>query len=249
MQYPIRFDSGKGASAMHMVNSDWQDVPFWRIVHVTEGKGSYLCKDLQVEACEGDFFLIGPGKRSILVEDSFRLTYLPFTFDGNIDLDIVSLPLIRFDGSGHDLLTLEHAFIDIQRELNRDTSSSRAALQVQLILHLFEDAQQALSHTTPVGIREAALQLTTHPEKRLSMSSLAEKAGYSIAQFNRLFRDSYNTSPARYAIRTRMEAACRLLSTEGLSVKETAYSLNYSSPYAFSRQFKEERGCPPGKYK
>jgi hypothetical protein len=46
-----------------------------------------------------------------------------------------------------------------------------------------------------------------------------------------------------------MQAACHLLDTTALSVKEVAAELGYEDPYYFSRIFQKTLGCSPLAYR
>jgi AraC-like DNA-binding protein len=46
-----------------------------------------------------------------------------------------------------------------------------------------------------------------------------------------------------------VEAACRLLATERLSVKEAAFSLGYPDIHSFSKQFKQFTGVSPSRFR
>jgi len=218
------------------------------------GAARYICADEAApDAMEGDFFLLRPGMRRLQIREALRLAYIPFSLrDGKTEYaPLDSAPIHRFSGTRHDRNVLENAFLDARRELVQTPQSARAALQVRLMLLVFAESgsgAQAARPSVPAAILESALHLATHPEERIRVPDMAATAGFSTSQFTRLFRKAYGTSPARYAIQARIRAACRLLTAEGLSVKEAAFALNYPSPFAFSRQFRAERGHPPSEY-
>lgn len=53
------------------------------------------------------------------------------------------------------------------------------------------------------------------------------------------------SSPVDHHIRLRMQAACHLLDTTVLSVKEMVSKLGYDDPYYFSRIFQKILDCSP----
>jgi AraC-like DNA-binding protein len=248
----VRFRHGSGGSALHLSDSPCQSFPFWRVVHVATGCGQYVCGTVGVDVVEGDYLLLCPGDRHLHVRKALRLVYIPFAVEEELAGSLVSTaPICRFAGKGHDRRVLGMAFLDAQRELAKGLRSRRAVLQVRVMLGIFsgEDVREpSVTVHAAESIREAALRMAAHPEQRVSVPQLAHAAGFSTSQFTRLFRQAYGTSPGRYAVKARIRAACRLLNDQGLSVKETAYSLDYPSPFAFSRQFKQERGCAPSEY-
>ena len=91
------------------------------------------------------------------------------------------------------------------------------------------------------------LQVYSAPGRYYSIDQIASKAGCSLDHFIRLFRTYKGTSPLKYVIRIRMEAARNLLRYSGLRVNQVSQKLGYCDPYYFSRQFKRYTGINPSK--
>jgi transcriptional regulator GlxA family with amidase domain len=88
-------------------------------------------------------------------------------------------------------------------------------------------------------------QILADPSQPLSVTELAESAGYSMEHFSRVFRKITGRSPQQYIIHARTVRACELLNHTSLSIAEIAAQLGYDSPYFFSRQFKQQTGVNP----
>lgn len=232
-------------SVTHRSDSGWLSFPFWRIVRVTAGSAVYDCGEGRIPVRQNDFLLLAPGKRRIQVIEPFRIEYLPFVLQGESAIKPGSTMLTRFEGSTHDRQTLHAAFDDACRQLTQRNDIDRAILQIRIMLAIFRTAMPGAPNPIPDPFHDIATRLVLCPEDHVPVSEMARLAGLSVPHFSREFRRHYKMPPARYAIQARIEAACRLLERDGLTVKETAYSLNYSSPFAFSKQFKAERGYPP----
>lgn len=76
-----------------------------------------------------------------------------------------------------------------------------------------------------------------HLEKPMSIGKLAEKAGISLRQVERLMRDSFNETPSSYYRKVRLQAARNMLFYSDLPVQEIAQICGFSSPSVFSRAF------------
>lgn len=76
---------------------------------------------------------------------------------------------------------------------------------------------------------------------------LCQKLGYSREHIIRDFSAAYGITPKKYFNAFRMNAGLEHL-LMGKSVKETSILLNFSSPYAFSKAFKNHFGLSPEKY-
>ncbi|MEW6251602.1 MAG: AraC family transcriptional regulator [Planctomycetota bacterium] len=84
-------------------------------------------------------------------------------------------------------------------------------------------------------IREHCADLPPVPE-------LAERAGYNVDYFSRLFQHHIGISPHEFAIASRIDRARRLLSMSDMSVKEIAFVVGYHDPAHFSHQFRQRMG-------
>lgn len=79
------------------------------------------------------------------------------------------------------------------------------------------------------------------------MDRLCKELGYSREHIIKSFSAAYGLSPKKYFTAIRMNAALEHL-ISGKSVKETSLLLNFSSPYAFSKAFKNHFGLSPKNY-
>jgi AraC-like DNA-binding protein len=84
-----------------------------------------------------------------------------------------------------------------------------------------------------------------HVAERLQVAHLARHVGMGISSFGHTYPRMAGESPYRTIVRLKLARAKELLLKEGLSVKETAYRLGFSSEYSFSRTFKQQEGLSP----
>jgi len=84
-------------------------------------------------------------------------------------------------------------------------------------------------------------------QRPLSRRDLARHAHLTPEHINALFRLELGTTPGAFIQRERVRLAYRLLSDEGLSVKETAERTGFADPFHFSRVFKRLTGQPPSR--
>jgi AraC-like DNA-binding protein len=78
---------------------------------------------------------------------------------------------------------------------------------------------------------------------------LAELAGLSLSQLNRLFAAKLGRTPAEIWENRRLGRARTLLVATGQSVKSIAYELGFSSPPHFTSWFRERTGATPVQYR
>ena len=104
-------------------------------------------------------------------------------------------------------------------------------------------------HPKMVGIIE---QMEKNLEEPLSPSVLAQQAGLSTRQLERLFRRYLDRSPKRYYLELRLKKARSLLLQTNMSVINVALACGFSSPSHFSKCYRayyartpyRERGLP-----
>ena len=87
-----------------------------------------------------------------------------------------------------------------------------------------------------------------HIGETIRVAELARTAGCSPSSFAHAYPRLTGESPYQTVLRLKVKAAKQLLLQEGLSVKETAGRLGFSSEFQFSRMFKHVEGIAPMRY-
>lgn len=89
--------------------------------------------------------------------------------------------------------------------------------------------------------------IDTHFLELLSLEELSSRFGYTYSHICKVFKKTYGMTPGNHLRAKKMEHASVLLK-KGKNLSEIAELLGYSTPYNFSRAFKEVYGVSPGKY-
>lgn len=82
----------------------------------------------------------------------------------------------------------------------------------------------------------------------LSLSELSDIFSVDRSTIYKAFRSEYGSSVKEYIDSVRLDKACRMLKTRGVSIKEVCYSCGYSDPRYFSRAFKKRYGHTPSSW-
>ncbi|MNG24493.1 Arabinose operon regulatory protein [compost metagenome] len=82
----------------------------------------------------------------------------------------------------------------------------------------------------------------------MTIRQLSDYLGLDRKYVAALFREALGIPPQQYLLRYRMDKACELLRSTGLTVAETARSVGYKDALLFSRMFKKVIGVPPSRY-
>jgi transcriptional regulator GlxA family with amidase domain len=105
------------------------------------------------------------------------------------------------------------------------------------------------SHALAHDLSKSIAFMRANLSRSLTLHELSRQAGLSPTRYSLLFREQTGSSPVDHHIRLRMQAACHLLDTTALSIKEVAAKLGYYDPYYFSRLFQKILGCSPLAYR
>lgn len=96
-------------------------------------------------------------------------------------------------------------------------------------------------------------KLQAYVQRRLAepiqAEELAETAGVSLRQLNRLFHRLFGTSPMEYVIRQRLMRAAEMLEQTQMPVKQIAASVGIEDPYYFSRLFTRHLHATPTEWR
>jgi PAS domain S-box-containing protein len=98
-------------------------------------------------------------------------------------------------------------------------------------------------------LAEAVRLIREEFARPLRVDDLAARAGLSPYQFGRRIRELFGLTPTKLLIKTRVDAACRMLVEEARSISEVAQACGYCDQSAFTRQFKAVVGLPPARYR
>ena len=89
-------------------------------------------------------------------------------------------------------------------------------------------------------------------DQHLSVGSVAQAVGLSVAHLHRLFRQCEEQPLAHYVWAERLEACKRLLAdpaAAGRSVSEIAFGLGFNDAAHFSRAFRARFGASPREWR
>jgi AraC-like DNA-binding protein len=94
----------------------------------------------------------------------------------------------------------------------------------------------------------AAKHIQENYAQPLKLADLATLIDMSVAQMERYFDKIFHLTPRQLLLKTRLDAASRLLATED-SITGVATQCGYNDHSAFTRQFKATVGITPSQYR
>ncbi|MFD0307352.1 helix-turn-helix domain-containing protein [Streptomyces sp. NPDC127119] len=98
-------------------------------------------------------------------------------------------------------------------------------------------------------IRRAEARIAADPGAPHTVDTLAAGVSLSPSRFAHLFTQQLGQSPMRALLAARLLHAARLLEATDLPVERVAVAAGFTSPFHFSRVFRQRYGAPPGAYR
>jgi len=150
-------------------------------------------------------------------------------------IDLVEL-VRNIDGTYDWFLTSKSPVLD-------EHGAVQGIVGVTRSLHKRATADSLLSLTPAVELISRSFG------RRIPVTEMAASVSMSASAFTRAFGAHFGSSPHQYLMRVRIMAACDLLSTTELSLREIATEVGFYDQSHFSRDFTRDRGMPPAEYR
>jgi transcriptional regulator GlxA family with amidase domain len=150
------------------------------------------------------------------------------------------------------------AGIDLALALIEEDFGSKVALAVarDLVVYLKrsggqEQFSEPLQFQTHANDRFAELVtwMANHPDKNMSIETLAQRASLSPRHFYRRFKEQFGSSPAVFVETLRLNEARRRLTLAEASVKSVAASTGFNGPDSFRRAFTRRFRITPSTFR
>ena len=91
--------------------------------------------------------------------------------------------------------------------------------------------------------------INLHLGEEIDLRSLARISHFSPFYFHRIMKAFLGEPVGTFIVRTRTEAAARLLRYSSAPIADIAYRIGYASPSSFSKIFKQMYGISPTEYR
>ena len=147
-------------------------------------------------------------------------------------------------------------FININGEIKKENREAKRLIQLYLL-----EILNSLAGSLPYNrdetklskpgftIQEILPYINEHYSESFSLAELASRCGMNPTYFSRIFREETGTPLFEYINRLRINRACGLMKTSGLSILEIAYAVGYNNISFFNRYFRKIHNKSPGQYR
>jgi AraC-like DNA-binding protein len=223
---------------------------------ILQGNGEIQVRDVVQPFCAGDLFLIAPfvPHRFLSCSPSFEHVAIHFRLAPELPRlgELHAQPPYRVSFSdGHELRP--HVHLDPTASLRTSLEQvirlwavntpiatlNAEALLMNVVAQLLRPSplEQPSSDTIDHRIADAIRQIELRSERPPRIAELAAAANLGPTQFNLLFREHMNETPAAYVRRCRTRRARELLEHTDLPVKAIALANGFRDAAHFSRTF------------
>lgn len=143
--------------------------------------------------------------------------------------------IVRVDGQLGWYLTSKSRLLDVA-----GSPVGLAVLSVDLHAHM---------NSAHGGLAQALTEVRSRIDEPWRVSQIAEIAGLSTKQLERLTHRTLGLPPRAILQRLRVEQAVRLMGTTSMTMGEIANACGFYDQSSFTRQFRSILGLPPGVYR
>lgn len=231
---------------------------FYLIHFVVSGKGFFTVENKTYQIGAGSAFIIHPQTLvSYCADEKDPWEYCWVGFNGADASRLVDLidfdednPVITF--APEYIPSLKQAFLNIYE--NFGTNAQQETMTVSKLFEAFSiminaaPKKQPEASSSRLYIKNAIKFIQRNFSNSIDVSDIADHVGLSRSHLYRIFVKQLSLSPNEYLTQFRINQACVLLRSSGLSIGEIASSVGFDDQLYFSRVFKKVKGVPPSHY-
>ncbi|MBR5191886.1 MAG: helix-turn-helix transcriptional regulator [Clostridia bacterium] len=240
-------------------HKNWYEFTF-----VTDGKGTIYTNNTPIEVKKGDIYLsyvydihkIKSDKTSPLKYDYFAFFPTNSELAERLHNITMNFPSAKDRLFKDDRLfpLISSAIKEIDNINNPLTLSLLNSIFMQVLIYSVKDFEDnKVSSTSLTKNNILCTQIMDYISLNLynidSLTELSKIFSYSYNYLSYVFKKTTFLTLMDYYNMIRLEEAKNLIKKEKLNVKEVAERLNYSTPYSFSKAFKNRYKISPMQYK
>jgi AraC-like DNA-binding protein len=231
--------------------------PFWEILLICAGSGSWRHGNRTASIAKNDLLLIGPEQQHQFAasqSSGVTICYAGFTFtpDDGIAVDVPAnlAGIAGIAGIRNELRAIADSLAGSGNSIRYGTRRRLFHVLGQLVeaITAVDDDRDAPTREQ-VLVERAMRFMEQHVHRPLSVSDVAEVFYLSPHYFADLFRQFTGTTVKQYHETVRLRKAALLLRDRTRSITEISRALGYSSVHYFSRRFKRHYKVAPSVFR
>ena len=167
-------------------------------------------------------------------------------FDMLTKMKMVTDEPVFFVGESNDIFRRLVEYIELF-ERTDNAHSEKLVVEFQKLLCYLNSCP--LNSESELWANEVVNVLSKNYRVGTTSEEIAVLCGMGYEALRKRFRNVFGCSLEQYRIQLRINAAKSMILDKNMSVKEISAELGYCDPYAFSKQFKQQVGVSPQKFK
>lgn len=252
-----------GGTSFNMPTHVHRDL--FELTIITGGKGVVTTNNVATPVEKGDIYLSFPGDfHQITTDKVLPLEYDFFAFQAQtpqLKEKLDQITISHVSATNRVIRDPRISFLvgNILSELCSEAEISTFllnAILIQLLVYLTRDFENMV-HAESVKKKQPnadiiCYQLMTYIDAHIyslkNLETIAQITNYNYSYLSKLFHKTTGTTVFEYYNNRRLDTAKMLLQEDKLSVTSISEMLNYSTPFSFSRAFKNKYNCSPKNY-
>lgn len=257
IQIGRRFCEAGGEIEEHL-HKNW-----YELTVVTDGEADIITNGNVAHVVKGDIHLSFPcdahriisSKREALRYDFFSFYTTNEKYNEKLGELVMKCPADgRVFQSGKTTQLVSEAIAELEGG-GEFFEQALEAIFNQIVVYTLRNTLLSVSERSQKNVSDAQMlcyrimnYIDTNIFDMKSLDELSSALKYNYAYLSSVFKKTTGNTVLSYYQRKRLECARLILLEENAKIGEVSESLGYSSPYSFSRAFKEAYGTSPKKY-
>lgn len=225
-----------------------------QLFHLLSGSVTFTIDSQDTDLVPGDVCLLLPGRHEF-----HQFSFTEESTHTWCQLDFYNSPE-HFQTALTSVTPMVTANMDIKRFIelglsltrNQQTATHQSLLELgkSLLRYIIDYSEQSTSDSPiPRSVLVACDYINEHLTQPLELQEIATFSHVSINHLIVLFRAHLGITPSRYIWQLRCHRAAELLSSTSIAVGMIAEQTGFSSPYHFSKLFKQQFQVSPQNYR
>jgi len=253
----MRVDRAGIAHCSYIQHHDHGPSGFWEFHYFLEGTGVFVNADMPLQVEPGMIFLSLSGEaHSYRSQDPGQKAFIYWLrFDPTSGDEELAQALLGRFGSKRAINAgtgLGLAFEDIRRRTLSDDPLIRRGGEHRvsaLVCDLAAQPERGVCAAAEAYVHAALRYMQANFGRELTLEDLSAKLGIDKSYFVRIFKKAVGSTPMRYYLDLRLEAARNRLSDSRDPLRSIAAELGFRDEFHFSHQFKRYAGCSPREWR